>query len=137
MKTAFRQKTKNRSKGFTLFEVMISVAIIAIIFLSLFRLQAGTIDLATTGKFNTLAPILANDLLSKIERNISEWSDTQGDFGDEYPGFSWSCSFFDVFSHLEDNINEDNQNKLKKIELNITGPDKKSYKIVTLRHTSE
>jgi hypothetical protein len=54
---------------------MISVSIIALILTSLFRMQSGTIELAAAGKFNSLAPVLAQQLLIKIEHDPANWSE--------------------------------------------------------------
>jgi len=121
-------------RGFTLLEVMISVSIIALVFVSLFRMQAGTIDLAATGKFNVTAPVLASQLLVDIERELPDPFQAQGEFGENYPGFSWTCEVSDPFITDAELLTEDNQNALKKIQIEITGPDgKQSYKIQTWR----
>ena len=126
------------NKGFTLLEVMISVSIIAVIFVSLFRMQSSTIDLATAGKFNTISPILAKQLLSEIEQDVANWSETEGDFGENFPGIGWTCEIMD--SSLEDLefISEENYDSLKKIDIKITDQsEKRSYKITAWRFAGE
>jgi len=133
----FTLKTAS-NKGFTLLEVMISVSIIAVIFVSLFRMQSSTIDLATAGKFNSISTILAKQLLVKIEQDVVNWSETQGDFGENFPGISWTCDIID--SSLEDLefISEENYGSLKKIDIKITDrSEQRSYKITTWRFAGE
>jgi len=126
------------NKGFTLLEVMISVSIIAVIFVSLFRMQSSTIDLATAGKFNTLSPILAKQLLAEIEQDAATWSETQGDFGENFPGIGWTCDISDVSLEELEFVNEDSENGLKKIDIKITDrSEKRSYKITTWRFAVE
>jgi general secretion pathway protein I len=129
---------KIASKGFTLLEVMISVSIIAIIFVSLFRMQFGTIGLATAGKFNSIAPMLTNQLLTQIESDISGWSEVKGDFGEDFPGVEWTCEIFDSAFGQLDFISEENQGKFKKIKIEITGASgSRSYKVNTWRVSDE
>ncbi len=122
------------NKGFTLLEVMISVAIIALIFTSLFRMQSSTIELATAGKFNSIAPILAGQLLVEIEQDVLNWSESEGDFGENFPGITWTCEIFDSFFEELDFISEENQASLKKIDIKIRGSSGQGpYKITTWR----
>jgi len=130
-------KTDN-SRGFTLLEVMISVSIIALIFVSLFRMQSSTIELATAGKFNSIAPILARQLLVKIEQDVNNWSQFEGDFGENFPGAGYTCEILDSSFEELDFIKEENQNSLKKIKITITDPSgQRSYKISTWRFAVE
>ena len=126
------------NKGFTLLEVMISVAIIALIFTSLFRMQSSTIELAMAGKFNSIAPMLAKQLLVEIEQDVANWSETQGDFGENFPGITWSCEILDSSFEELDFISEESQNSLKKIDIEITGSSgQRKYKISTWRFAGE
>jgi general secretion pathway protein I len=122
LKTACSHRKRfTGSDGFTLLEVMISVSIIAIIFVSLFRMQSGSISLAETGRFNILAPILAERILIKIETDILNWSEVEGNFGETYPGFGWTCEIVDFPIHELDFMGKDSNHKLKKIIVTITG----------------
>ncbi len=131
-------KPFNSPRGFTLLEVMISVAIIALIFVSLFRMQSGTIELAAAGKFNSIAPILANQVLVKIEQDITGWSESQGDFGDDVPGFQWKADVLDVSLEALEFISTESRDRLKKIEIEITGSSgEQTYKMTTWRFAGE
>ncbi|MCP4670321.1 MAG: prepilin-type N-terminal cleavage/methylation domain-containing protein [Desulfobacula sp.] len=107
------------NQGFTLLEVMISVSIIAFIFVSVFRMQSGTIDLAISGKFNGMAPMLAKNLLNDAGRDIDNWSEFEGDFGENFPGIQWRMDVSDSFFEMDDFIGEDNQARFKKIKIEI------------------
>lgn len=76
-------------RGFTLLEVMIAIAIIAIAFSSLFGSQSVSLSLATEAKFNSTASFLAQEKLAELESGISGFNDDEGDFGEEFPDFSW------------------------------------------------
>lgn len=80
----------DRAAGFTLLEVMISVAVIAISLTALLGLQSQSISLANEAKINTLAGLLAQSKMAQIlgqEADILAAS--SGDFGDDYPEFRW------------------------------------------------
>ena len=125
-------------KGFTLLEVMISVSIIALVLTSLFRMQSGTIGLAAAGKFNSIAPILARQLLVEIEQDVANWSETEGDFGENYPGMGWSCEISDSSLEELEFIREESFDSLKKIDIKITDPSgQRSYNITTWRFAGE
>lgn len=78
----------NRTAGFTLLEVLIAVAILAIALTSLFGSQSKSVALATETRFNTLAPLLAQMQLTNILAS-EEIVSGEGEFGDDFPGFQW------------------------------------------------
>ena len=78
------------SKGFTLLEIVISLGLIAITLLAVFRLQAQNLDFQSEAQFITIATHLAQDLISRIEaRGDLEMGTESGDFGEEFPHFSY------------------------------------------------
>ncbi len=109
-----------RETGFTYLEVIVSVAIIAILFVGIFRMQSGTINLATAGKFYITAPVLAEKVMLQIEQDVTGWSETSGDFGDEYPGYQWECEISDTAFDQIDFIDADNQKRFKKIRVVVS-----------------
>jgi len=123
-----------KNKGFTLLEIMISVSIIALIFTSLFRMQSGTIGLAKAGKFNSIAPALARQLLVRMEQDLANWSESEGDFGENFPGIKWSCQISDALFDDIDFISEENYKRFKKIDIEIKMPSsQRSYTVTTWR----
>jgi len=131
-------KTACKAKGFTLLEVMISVSIIALVFVSLFRMQSGTISLAGAGQFNTVAPILAAHLIARIEQDVKNWSQSAGDFGEHHPGITWTCDISDLSLEALDFIREENADSLKKIHIKITGPAEQTpFEVTTWRAAVE
>ncbi len=137
MKTAFKH-IATEEYGFTLLEVMIAVSIIAIVFVSLFRMQSGTIGLATSGKFNSLAPVLDKKVLAQIEMDVANFSETEGDFGEDYPNFKWQAELSDISLESEEFISEDSPYGLKQIGITIIGAsDSNTYKVNTWRVFSE
>lgn len=102
---------------------MISISIIALIIVSLLRMQSGTISLAAINKFNQVAPVLANNLLGTITLDIEGFTEQEGDFGDAFPGLTWTCDISDA-SDLEkmDYFNSEAVKQLKRIDLQISDP---------------
>ena len=79
---------KNKKSGFTLLEIMISLALIAVALLAVSRHQARSLELQAEARFNTIAAYLALDRLSRIQcRDEPEAGSLSGDFGPEFPYF--------------------------------------------------
>jgi len=105
------------SNGFTLLEVMVSVAIIAIVFVSILRLQGQTISMNETIRFYTIAPLLADTKISEIKLNPSNFElSSSGDFGDDYPGYTWKAEI----EEMKIDVMESPQLTLKKIDVYIS-----------------
>jgi general secretion pathway protein I len=83
-------------RGFTLLEVMIAIAIIAIAFTSLFGSQSHSLSLAAEAKFNSTASFLAQEKLAEYESGVTGFIDDDGDFGDDFPGFKWKVEVSDA-----------------------------------------
>ncbi len=89
----------DRIDGFTLLEVMLAVAIIAIVMTAVFRLQGQTVFMAGSTRFHTTAMLLAQQKMAESSGSEAwEVSGGGGDFGDDYPGFSWNVSVSGVES---------------------------------------
>ena len=103
--------------GFTLLEVMVAVSIIAIVFVSVFRLHTQTLAMSSSVRSYSMAPMLAQGKLAELEiRSPELLSDDSGDFGESFPGYSWEVGVSDV----ESEILEDTAKDLKRIDLTVT-----------------
>ncbi|MCP4339394.1 MAG: prepilin-type N-terminal cleavage/methylation domain-containing protein [Desulfobulbaceae bacterium] len=76
-------------QAFTLLEVMIAVSIIAIALVALFGSQSRSLSNATEAHFNVIAPMLASGKLAELQSEDVAPNNDEGDFGDEFPGYSW------------------------------------------------
>jgi len=104
------------NKGFTLLEVMIAVALIAIALTTLLGSQSQSVSFANSAKFETLAALLAQGKMSEIALQQEALSSESGDFGDDYPGYAWEVEVSDVSIEGVDNISD----YLKQVDLTVT-----------------
>jgi general secretion pathway protein I len=96
------------NRGFTLLEVMISLAIIAIALLAVYGNYSQTIAMNTDQQFNTTAPLLAARVAADFEnRTLDELVDESGNFGPAFDGYQWVVKVESVTSDILGNIAED------------------------------
>jgi len=99
----------NGKKGFTLLEVMVALAILAIALVAVFQLQSQNLSLAEEVRFLTTASLLAQGKMAEIEAiKLKDLRAGEGDFGDEFPDYRWRLEVKDTVLTT-----------LKKIELTV------------------
>jgi general secretion pathway protein I len=97
-------------KGFTLMEVMIAMAILAIALVTIFQSQSQSISMTGNSRFLTTASLLAQGKMAEIEMlDIKDVRTDNGDFGDGFPDYSWRVELKDTDFDV-----------VKKIELTVT-----------------
>lgn len=97
MKTKNRAKYQRQASGFTLIEVMIAMAILAIALVAVFQSQSQSVSMETRSRFITTASLLAQSKMAEIEMaGLENFSATQGDFGDQFPDYSWTARIKDT-----------------------------------------
>ena len=98
-----------KKAGFTLLEVMIAMAILAIALMAVFQLQSQSISMSSESRFMTTASLLAQSKMADIEAVASlSNSNQKGDFAPEYPEYAWTTQVTDTQIA-----------KLKRIEVNV------------------
>ncbi|MCI5130403.1 MAG: type II secretion system protein [Candidatus Electrothrix sp. EH2] len=81
---------KRLQTGFTLLEVMVAVAIIAMTFVSLLGSQSQSISIADISRFETNAAMLAREKLTELQLDgFDELSSGSGQFADEFADYTW------------------------------------------------
>ncbi|MDU9048339.1 MAG: type II secretion system minor pseudopilin GspI [Candidatus Electrothrix sp. Rat3] len=88
----FFPRKKSPQTGFTLLEVMVAVAIIAMSFVSLLGSQSQSISIAGISRFETIAAMLAREKLSELQlTGFEQASNSAGQFEDEFTDYSWQA----------------------------------------------
>ena len=83
--------------GFTLLEVMIAMAILAITLVTVYQSQSQSISMASDSRFLTTASLLAQGRMAQIDAAYpSEVVSAKGDFGEEFSDYTWQVEVGDV-----------------------------------------
>jgi len=112
------------TSGFTLLEVMVAMAIIAIALTAVLGSQSQSLSLASEAKFSTTVALLAQSKMAEIEAEKPEdLTSDSGDFGDDYPGYRWDKSVNDVTFDEPEGVSD----HLKQIDLTVSWEDNDQY----------
>ena len=102
--------------GFTLLEVLVALAIMAVVLAAVYRMHSQTLSMTTANRFYTIAPMLAQGKMAQLEATSTEIiSGDSGDFGEKFPGYSWNITSSDFSSEALGEIGDD----LKQIEVTV------------------
>jgi len=122
--------------GFTLLEVMVSLSILAIVMVSVFKMHSQTIFMAETAKFYSTAPMLAYQKLSGIDAFSNQElikKENSGRFKEPFSEYRWSIfvekANFDIQGEWSE-LDKD----LKKIDIKISlNDDEQTYYLSAYR----
>ena len=121
----------SKTAGFTLLEVMIAVSLIAIAVVTLIGSQSQSVSLATVSKFETMASLLAQRKLTELSlQDFASVNDGEGDFGEDFPGFTWKMKV-DELSEKETGLKNAGE-RLKSVEVQV-GMTQDTSQTLTLR----
>ena len=85
------------AKGFTLMEVMIAMAILAIALVTIFQSQSQSISMTGNSRFLTTAAMLAQARMAEVEMlDMKDVKAESGDFGDAFPDYAWRVEIKDT-----------------------------------------
>jgi general secretion pathway protein I len=119
------------SYGFTLLEVMVALAVMSIVLVSVYRMHSQSLAMNTAARFYTQAPMLAKSKMVEIEAlSSSAFPQDSGDFGEEFPGYTWQASIADINSEILGEVAED----LKRVDITVSlNEDQFVYNLRTYR----
>lgn len=138
-------KKAHINRGFTLLEIMVSIFIIALVLVSVFKIQSSTIRLSVAGEFYSTASHLARQKMADIEQTLRDPSILNelssdllaGGFGEDFSGYRWQCVITDFNlegSQIpEEAIAKNRLKQLKNITIEILYNDEYSFKVTSWR----
>ena len=110
-------RTTTSQQGFTLIEIMAAISIIAIVLVSVYKLHAQSVAMTSEVRFYATAPMLAQKKMAELEsKSKKDISDESGDFGDQFPNYSFNIVINDVESKELGNVAEN----LKRIDITVS-----------------
>ncbi len=124
-----------QTAGFTFLEIMVALSILSIVIISISKLHIQTIAMNNDARFFIYAPLLGNKVMAEIDAaSLNDLSDDSGDFGEEFPGYTWSVSFDDVESENLESVAE----SIKKIDVTVSfNENEYNYNFTTYRFYRE
>jgi len=90
-----------RGRGFTLLEVMVALAILAVSLVVLLGLRNRDVQLQAYARDLTRATLLAREMAATADKDgTPDLGFVEGDFGLDHPGFSWQRQVTPFMSEL-------------------------------------
>lgn len=115
--------------GFTLLEVMVAIAILAITLSTLFGSQIQSLSLAEEAQFNIHAAGLAKAKLSEYESGVAHLENGEGDFGEDFPEYVWKVEIQDADIEELPSL-ADLEVPLKRVDLTVSrGEERLSFSL--------
>lgn len=85
-----RAGRRRGSAGFSLFELLLAISLLAVSCVILFGAQAGSVDQVAEARFFARASMLAQQKMSEYRlQDFADLKNDQGDCGPDYPGIFW------------------------------------------------
>ena len=111
--------------GFTLLEVMIAVAVMAVSLAAVLGLQSRSLTLAAESRFHTTGTLLAQGKMAEMEvADLQDLLSDSGDFGEVFPGYAWRLTVQDAGLPGLEKV----KGRLKRIDLEITCGEGELYR---------
>lgn len=116
--TADRLWSWHEEAAFTLLEVMVAVAIIAIAFVALLSSQSQSISVAAVSRFETTASLLARQKLAELELGgFDSLSSGSGEFADDFADWHWQAEVTELAEDETGIKGSDGMLKLVRLEV--------------------
>ena len=125
--------TQETPSGFTLLEILVSIAVIAIALVSVFRLHSGTLKLTDATRSNALLPVVAFQHLADITSRSQTFS---GQGKQNKISYRWSCAIEDRSFDDPIAISPAQAKRFKKLTLTIE-TQRRTLTLTTWRYLGE
>jgi general secretion pathway protein I len=117
---------RRREAAFTLLEVMVAVAIIAMSFVALLASQSQSVSVAAVSRFETTASLLARQKLTELELGgFDNLSSGSGEFADDFAAWQWQAEVTELGE--EETGIKGSEGMLKLITLNVSQGDRDTF----------
>ncbi|MFV0438381.1 MAG: prepilin-type N-terminal cleavage/methylation domain-containing protein [Desulfopila sp.] len=124
-------KISSAANGFTLLEVLVAIAILAIALTSLLGLQSQSLSLAIEMKFNVTAAFLAQEKIAEYQTGLIEFTSDRGDFGRDFPGYTWRAEVQNADIFAAEGLVE-LERPLQRLDLTVGWQEQEYSTVVTL-----
>jgi general secretion pathway protein I len=114
-----RGKNRLQAKGFTLIEIMVAIAVVAAVFVSVYKLFSQAVTADGVARFYTVAPLLAQQKMAEISGGVISADDGGSGSFKDYPGYSWQVSALEVTSESLKTAVSD----MKQVNITISADD--------------
>ncbi|HEB49138.1 MAG TPA: prepilin-type N-terminal cleavage/methylation domain-containing protein [Desulfobulbus sp.] len=107
--------------GFTLLEVMVAVAILAIALVTLIGSQSQSVSLAGLSRFDTTASLLARQKMTELAlAGFDDLADGEGDYDGEFTGYHWQVVITDLTE--DDTGIPDSEGMFRMVDVTVSLP---------------
>lgn len=113
-----------KNDGFTLLEVMVAIAILAIALTSLLASQNQSIHAADEANFSMVSAFLAQKKMTELLAEPDGIYDGSGDFGEQHPGYYWRAETV-TYTVPEEDVLEGTEDLLTRIDLVVHNEDER------------
>jgi len=102
---------------------MVAMSLIAIAFTAVFKMHSSSVNMQYKTNFYATASILASSKMDLISAGNNVPEESSGDFGDNYPGYTWTTTLTEVEA---DELGDFSKN-FHQVDLTITWNENNSY----------